>query len=181
MQQGRQREAADILISILTKAVESKIQLEGRMIPSFIDMVYTGLVVIDLLPENEYTPQSQAGLSIAELFVQMIELAHTASRRLCHVTLLYDLSIIFEVLGNPRKASDLLQEVLGNTALKDNTLQEGETRYKIILATARQGRIDGARRYMSQYLALIALEKARYGNLDIWLGLDRYDGKKALR
>lgn len=67
---------------MLIEAVESKIQLEGRMIPSFINMVYTGLVVIYLLPENEYTPQSQARLSIAELFVQMIELARSVPRRL---------------------------------------------------------------------------------------------------
>ena len=117
---GKTPEAAEVLVNMLSEAVESRLRLEGRIIKDFDDFLHSGLSVIKALHGYGDARQIPLGLPIAELFVQMIALTDTALRRLWRRPHLFLGSSILSLrLGELHKAEELLRE-----ALQDNTLEE---------------------------------------------------------
>lgn len=185
-QKGETPEAADILKRIITGAVESGFRLEGQMIQRFSTTLYYGLEVIDSLHGTGDARQKPPGLPIANLFVQIIEMAGTALRRHRRVSrLLYHFAILFSCLGDWHRAEKLLCEVLQDNRLEEDKSREGLIHYSLMLAIALQGRADDARRYRDTHLALITPEESKQGNLDQQLRLiseekELYDKAKGI-
>lgn len=185
-EKGKTPEAADILVSILTEAVDSRLCLEGQITPIFSITLLEGLGLIDSLHEYRDARQVPPGLPIANLFVQIIALAGTASRRLWrHSRMFLLFPGLFQRLGDSHKAEGLLQEVLQDNSLEEDRWDEGLIHYHLMMAVARQGRTDDARRYRNKHFALIAPEESKYGDLDWNLKLDReekglYDKAKGI-
>ena len=173
-EKGKIPEAAIILESILARAIESRLRLEGRILVQFNSTLFNGLKVIDSLHGTRDARQQPPGLPIADLFVQIIELAGTASRWLRRNSLpLINFSVLFQRLGNSHKAEELLREALQDMTLEENGSLEGEIHFGIMLAIARQGRTDDARRYRDTHLDIIAPMETKYCDLDQRLQLDR--------
>ena len=171
---GETLEAAKILESMLAKAVASRLRLEGRTLLEFGDTLGIGLSVINSLHGIRDARQNHPGLPIAQLFVQIVELVGTASRRHWRGSLsLYKFSRIFLLLGESSKAEELLREALQDVILEEDRSHEGLIHYCLMLAIARQGRTDDARRYRDTHLALISPEESIYGDLDWVLQLDK--------
>ncbi len=183
---GKTLEAAKILESILAQAVESRLRLEGHTLLAFSKSLNIGLRVLDSLHGTGDSRQKPPGLTIAQLFAQMIELAGTASRRLWRSTFLqYHSSMIFLLLGESSKAEELLREALQEISLEEDRSKEGLLHWQLMLAIARQGHTDDARRYRDTHLALIAPEESTHGDLGRILQLDRetkelYDKAKGI-
>lgn len=183
---GRTQEAARILVSMLIKAVDSRLYLEGQTLIVFSNILGTGLRMIDSLHGNGDARQRPPGLRIAELFEQIIELASTASGRNWHGSIaLHNVSILFQYLGKPHKAEELLLKALQDVKLEEDKSREGRVHYDLMLAVAGQGRIDDARRYRDTHLALINPEESKYGDLDLVLRLEKeekelYDKAKGM-
>ena len=174
----RTQEAAQILVSMLIKAVDSRLYLEGRTLIVFSKILNTGLGVIDSLHGNGDARQRPPGLRIAELFEQIIELASTASGRNWHgPSALHIISILFQRLGKPHKAEELLLKAMQDVKLEEDKSREGLVHYNLMLVVAEQGRIDDARRYRDTHLALITAEESEYGTLDLVLRLEK-EGKE---
>ena len=163
---GEAREAAEILVSILTTAVESGLLLEGEIIQSFAETVCSGFRVIDLLHGTVDAREGSPGLSIAELFVQIIEPASSASKNRWGLRPLYECSRLFLLLGNFQKAEDSIREALRQAKLEDFRLIERPLHYILMISIARQGRIDEARRHRDTCAALIAPLETALGSLD---------------
>lgn len=183
---GRTQEAAHILISFLIKAVDARLYLEGRTLMRFSMVLGTGLRVIDLLNGTGDVLQQPPGLPIAKLFIQMIELASTVSGRNWHGSeALQTISVLFQRLGNSQKAEELLLKALQDIRLEDDKSREGLIHYDLMLAVARQGRVQESRRYRDTHLDLITPKESRYGDLDSVLRREReekdlYDEAKGL-
>ena len=183
---GKTLEAAKILESMLAQAVESRLRLEGGTLLAFGKSLHIGLRVIFSLRGTGDSRQKPPGLTIAQLFAQLIELAGTPSRRLWRsYFLLYHSSMIFLLLGESSKAEELLREALQKISLEEDRSNEGLIHWPLMLAIARQGHTDDARRYKDTHLALIAPEESTYGDLDWVLQLDKeekelYDKAKGI-
>lgn len=183
---GKTPEAAEVLVSMLTKAVESELRLEGRTIPTFRKTLRSGLNVIELLHGTRDARQGPPGLPIANLLVQMIALAGTTTKKLWHDSpTLRKFADVFMSLGDWRKAEELLLGALQDVSLQEDRSIEGRIHYDLMLATSRQGRTDDARRYRDRHLALIAPEESKIGDLDERLQRDRetkeiYDKAKGI-
>ena len=183
---GRTQEAAQILVGMLNKAVDSRLYLEGRTLSAFSRILVTGLSVINSLHGTRDARQNPPGLPIAELFVQIIELASIASGRNWHSSrALHIVSVLFQWLDNPHKAEELLLKALQNIKLEEDRLREGSIHYDLMLSLARQGHIDDSWRYRNTHLALITPEESKYGHLDLILRQDReekelYDKAKGI-
>ncbi len=179
-------EAAKILESMLAQAVDSRLRLEGRTLLVFTATLTIGVRVILSLHRTRDARQNHLGLSIAQLFVQMIELVGTASKRLWRGSSpLSNFSVIFLLLGESSKAEELLREALQDVILEEDTSDEGLIHYYLMLAIAQQGRTDDARRYRDTHLSLIAPKVSTFGDLDERLQLDReqkeiYDKAKSI-
>ena len=175
---GKIPEAAKILESILARVVESRLRLEGRILAHFASTLRLGLEVINSLHGTRDARQKPPGLPIAELFVQIIELAGTASRKFWRSSLpLINFSELFLRLGNSHKAEELLREALQDTNLEEDGSFEGRIHYGIMFAIARQGRTHDARLYRNTHLDLIAPEESTRGDLDHHLQLHRKEKK----
>ena len=179
-------EAEDILMRIMTEAVESGFRLEGQMVQTFSMTLMYGLGVIDSLHGTGDARQQPPGLPIANLFVQMIELAGTAlTRHRPGSGPLRSFAIFFSRLGDSQRAEKLLCEALQDNRTEQNKRLEGLIHYDLMLAIALQGRADDARRYRDTHLALITPEESKQGNLDQKLRLiseekELYDKAKGI-
>ena len=169
---GETQKVARILVDMLTKAVESKLRIEGKTIWTFGDLVSVGLVVIESLHETRDALQGPQGLPIANLLVQIIALIDTTPKRLwrgsgplCHFAALY------MCVGGFSKAENLYREALQDIKLETNRRNEEWTHYRLMLAIARQGRIGHARRYRDTHLDLITRVESTRGDLEsqLWL------------
>lgn len=185
-QKGETPEAADILKRIITGAVESGFRFEGQMIQVFGTTLRYGLDVIESLHGTGDARQEPPGLPIANLFVQIIELAGTAMRRHWRGSRpLYDFALLFSRLGDSHRAEELLCEALQDNRLEEDKSMEGPIHYNLMLAIALQGRPDDARRYRDTHLALITPEESKRGDLEQQLRLVReakelYDKAKGI-
>lgn len=183
---GKAPEAAEVLVSMLTKAVEAKLRLEGRTIPTFRKTLRYGLNVMELLHGTRDARQGPPGLPIANLLIQTIALAGTTTKRLWHDSpTLRKFADVFMSLGDWRKAEELLLGALQDVSLEEDRSIEGRIHYDLMLAIARQGRIDDARRYRDDHLALIFPEESKIGDFDERLQRDRetketYDKAKSI-
>ena len=118
------REAADVLISMLTEAVQSELHLEGLVAVSFTKTLLTGFRVIDSLHETVDARQGPPGLSIAELFVQIMNRQCTACRKRWNSVYLVHLSELFSMLGNFPEVENSLREALRHDGLdKDRRIE----------------------------------------------------------
>ena len=169
---GEGRQGADILISMLTEAVESKLQLEGQILLEFHDNLNKGLDIIWMLHDTADARQGPPGLSIAELFLQMTESVGTNCNNRWSVHFLFACSFLSEMLGKFHRAQDVLREALRD---EDDRCIEGPIHYRFMSVMARQGRIDDARRHRETFLALIAPVEAIHGSLDDSLRIDKED------
>ena len=172
---GEAREAAEVLVSMLNKAVESGLLLEGQIMQSFTETFRSGFRVIDSLHGTVDARQGPPGLSIAELFVQIIEPASTASKSRGDFRFLYECFLLFEILGNFHKAECSLRGALREAEREDYRLTEGPMHYRLMISIAVQGRIDDARRHRNTFAALIASEETANGSLDDRLQQERQE------
>ena len=183
---GRTQDAAQILVSILSKAVDPRLYLEGQTLDIFSKISVTGLSVIDSLHGTRDARKSPPGLPIAKLFMRIIELASITSGRNWHgSSALHVVSMLFQRLGKSHKVEEFLLKALQNINLKEYRSREGLIHYSLMLALARHGRIDDSRRYRDTHLSLITPEESKYDHLDSILRQDReekelYDKAKGI-
>lgn len=76
-------------------------------------------------------------------------------------------------LGDSRKAEELLREALQDIRLEEDRSEEELIHYHLMVAIARQGRTDDARRYSDTHFALISPEESKHGDLDEIMQRDR--------
>ena len=172
---GVAREAAEILVSMLTQAVKSSLLLEGYIVQSFTETFRSGFRVMESLHGTVDARQGPPGLSIAKLFVQIIEPASDSSKSRWDFRFFYECYLLFEVLGSFHKAECSLREALREAKREGYRPAEGPWHYRLMISMAIQGRFNDARRHRDTFAALIAPEETAEGSLDYRLEQNRQE------